>query len=303
MTEKEVAVPNQPAASIGGQENQPEDWDLVIKPQTSLFDINFRDIWRYRDLWYMYVKRDVITVYKQTVLGPIWFFVQPILTMMVYIVVFGNIAGLSTDGIPKPLFYLSGIIFWNYFSSCFSGTSSIFRANAGIFGKVFFPRLIVPLAVVTSNLIKFIIQGILFIVVYIYFIAFTEVDLQLQWQLLILLPLLIILMAILGLSFGMIFSSLTTKYRDLTFLMGFGVQLLMYATPIIYPMSILEGKYAGAIWYNPIAHIIEAVKYMLLGTGQFSWTGLAYAATFALVTLSLGIIIFNKTEKDFIDTV
>lgn len=303
MTEKEVAVPNQATDSVGGQENQTDDWDLVIKPQTSLFDVNFRDIWRYRDLWYMYVKRDIITVYKQTVLGPIWFFVQPILTMMVYIVVFGNIAGLSTDGIPKPLFYLSGIIFWNYFSSCFTGTSSTFRANVNIFGKVFFPRLIVPLATITSNLIKFIIQGALFIVVYIYFIGFTEMEMELQAHLIPLLPVLIVFMAILGLSFGMIFSSLTTKYRDLTFLMGFGVQLLMYATPVIYPMSILEGKYAGAIWYNPMAHIIEAVKYILLGTGQFSWAGLGYSATFALITLFLGIIIFNKTEKDFIDTV
>ena len=246
--------------NIQHQQSDNESWDLIIQPQRSLFDINFKDLWRYRDLWYMYVKRDIITVYKQTVLGPIWFFVQPILTMMVYVVVFGRIAGISTDGIPQPLFYVSGIIFWNYFSNCFQATSNTFRVNAAIFGKVFFPRLIVPIATVTSNLIKFFIQSSILILLYIYYKFWTTAELEVVGGLIWLLPVLIIVMAILGLSFGMIFSSLTTKYRDLTFLLGFGIQLLMYATPIIYPMSILEGKYAGAIWYNPMAHIIEGNK-------------------------------------------
>jgi len=278
-----------------------EDWDLVIEPKRHLLDINFKDLWDYRDLLFMFVKRDIVTVYKQTVLGPIWFFVQPIMTMLVYVIVFGNIAKISTDGIPAPLFYLSGIILWSYFSECFSKTSTTFTANAGIFGKVYFPRLIVPLSVVISNVIKFAIQFGLFLVVWAYFLARGAEITPNAWMLATAYCLL--LMAGLGLGFGILFSSLTTKYRDLTFLLSFGVQLAMYATPIIYPMSTLSEKYQAVLWWNPLAHIIETFKYGFLGAGQASIPGLAYTTVFTVVVLALGIVIFNRTEQTFMDTV
>ncbi len=280
-----------------------ENWDLVIKPQSHLLDINFRDIWSYRDLLYMFVKRSIITMYKQTVLGPLWFFIQPVLTMLVYIVVFGGIAKISTDGMPQPLFYMSGIIFWNYFASCLSGTSNTFRGNASIFGKVYFPRLIMPLSTIVSNFIKFLIQSAMLIIVFVYYYFFTSANIYPHWELIWVIPIMLLVMAFMGLSFGMILSAMTTKYRDLSFLMGFIVQLLMYATPVIYPMSLLEGKYSTFIWYNPMAHIIEGVKYIILGSGQFNVSGLVYSIIFTFIIFIIGIIIFNKTEKDFIDTV
>lgn len=278
-----------------------DSWDLVIRPKRHLLDVNLKEIWDYRDLLYMFVKRDIITIYKQTILGPIWFFVQPIMTMLVYVVVFGNIAKIGTDGIPKPLFYLSGIIMWNYFAESFNKTSTTFVSNAGIFGKVYFPRLIVPLSLVTSGLIKFLIQFGLFLAVYLYF-YFTRNDIHPNpW--LLSTAYLLLLMAGLGLGFGIIFSSLTTKYRDLTFLIGFGVQLAMYATPIIYPMSLLGERMQAIMWWNPIAHIIETFKYGFLGAGEASITGLAYTTIFMIIVLTLGIIIFNRTEQTFMDTV
>ncbi len=279
-----------------------EQWDLVIKPQSSLLDIPWRDIWRYRDLWRMFVKRDVITVYKQTVLGPIWFIVQPILTTAIYVLVFGNIAGISTDGLPKVLFYLSGITIWNYFAESFNQTAQTFRQNAGIFGKVYFPRLIMPLAKVTSALIKFFIQFGFFLVIYAYFLIWTDAQIRPNITLL-LLPLYILMMAGFGLGFGIIFTSLTTKYRDLTFLITFGVQLLMYATPVIYPVSTIPEKYKMLIMANPMTPIIEGFRYALLGTGNFSLENLAYSLTLMLLFLFAGVIIFNKTERSFIDTV
>ncbi|MCG8477319.1 MAG: ABC transporter permease [Cytophagales bacterium] len=278
-----------------------EQWDLVIRPQSHLLDINFRDIWRYRDLIYMFVKRDIVTVYKQTILGPVWFFVQPVMTMLVYVLVFGNIAKISTDGIPQPLFYLAGIIMWNYFAECFNQTSDTFTQNASIFGKVYFPRLVVPISKVISGLIKYFIQFALFLAVYLYF-YFTRTDIHPN-EIILLLPVLVLLMAGQGLGFGIIFSSMTTKYRDLKFLITFGIQLFMYATPIIYPMSALGEKMRYYMSFNPMAHLIEAFKYAFLGSGQFTWGGIGYAAGFTAVVLALGIVIFNKVEKSFMDTV
>ena len=285
------------------QSDQPdnEQWDMVIRPKRHLLDINLKELWDYRDLLYMFVKRDIVTVYKQTVLGPIWFFVQPIMTTLVYVVVFGNIAKISTDEIPKVLFYMSGIVMWNYFADSFGKTSTTFLANASIFGKVYFPRLIVPLSVVTSGLIKFLIQFSLFLVVFAYYLVNTDLIQPNLWILIT--PYLILLMAGLGLGFGIIFSSLTTKYRDLTFVIQFGVQLAMYATPIIYPMSLLSERARSVLWWNPIAHLIETIKYAFLGTGQASIAGLAYATVFTLVVLAIGVIIFNRTEQTFMDTV
>jgi lipopolysaccharide transport system permease protein len=277
------------------------EWDLIIRPKRHLLDVNLKEIWDYRDLLYMFVKRDIVTVYQQTILGPIWFFVQPIMTMLTYVIVFGNIAKLSTDGVPAPLFYLSGITLWNYFSESFNKTSTTFVSNANIFGKVYFPRLIVPLSVVISNVIKFFIQFALFLILWVWYLATTDTIHPNIWLLSTAYSLL--LMAGLGLGFGIIFSSLTTKYRDLTFLISFGVQLAMYATPIIYPMSTLSEKYQQVLWWNPISHIIESFKYGFLGSGEASVSGMAYATAFTVITLTLGVIIFNKTEQTFMDTV
>ena len=282
-------------------EQPDESWDLIIQPKRHLLDVNLKELWDYRDLLYMFVKRDIVTVYKQTILGPIWFFVQPIMTMLVYVVVFGNIAKISTDGIPAPLFYLSGITLWNYFADSFNKTSTTFVANANIFGKVYFPRLIVPLSVVISNLIKFLIQLGLFLTIWTWYLSTTDVLNPNIWILSTIYCL--VLMAGLGLGFGIIFSSLTTKYRDLTFLITFGVQLAMYATPIIYPMSTLSEKYQRVLWWNPISHIIEAFKYGFLGAGEASISGLTYATIFTITTLTFGVIIFNRTEQTFMDTV
>lgn len=278
-----------------------EKWDLVIKPNKGLMSFNFKELWQYRDLLMMFVKRDVVTLYKQTVLGPIWFFIQPIMTMLVYVVVFGNIAKISTDGIPQPLFYLSGIIIWNYFSECFLQTSDTFTQNQNMFGKVYFPRLIMPFSKVVSGIIKFLIQFTLFMGVYVYYAA-QGVGISVSWSIL-LVPYLILLMAGLGLGFGLIFTSMTTKYRDLKFLVQFGVQLLMYATPIIYPMSTITGRLRDIIYFNPLAHIVESFKYAFLGKGELSMNGILYASVFTVIIVFLGILIFNKTERTFVDTI
>lgn len=278
------------------------DWTLEIKPQTSLLAVDFAEIWRYRDLWAMMVRRDIVTLYKQTVLGPIWFFIQPIMTTVMYMVVFGGIAKIPTDGVPQPLFYLAGICLWQYFADCLSKTSNTFVANAGVFGKVYFPRLVVPLANVTSGLLKLAIQFTLFMIVYLYFM-FTGAAVHPNAYA-ALLPLLIILLAALSLGFGIIFSSMTTKYRDLSFLLGFFVQLWMYATPVIYPIStITNPKLKLAMQLNPLTGVLEAFKYGVLGAGEFSWGMLGYSAGFAAVLLALGIVIFNRVQRSFIDTV
>ena len=278
-----------------------KDWTLVIKPEKRLLDVDLKGIWRYRDLWYMYVKRDIVTVYKQTILGPLWFFIQPIFTTVMYMFVFGGLAGISTDGVPQPLFYLSGIMLWNYFSECFSGASNTFTANAGIFGKVYFPRLVVPLASLTSNLIKMFIQLLLFIAVYIYYLAVGG-TVSINGAAL-LFPVLVFMLAFHALSWGLIVSSLTSKYRDLRYLVGFGLQLFMYATPIIYPLSAAGDKFRWALELNPLTPIFEAFKYGFLGAGSLSWSGLLYSAIFMVVMMFISVIIFNRVERNFMDTV
>ena len=276
-------------------------WDLVIQPKRHLLDINMRELWEYRDLLFMFVKRDVVTVYKQTILGPIWFFVQPLTTMLVYVVVFGNIAKIPTDGMPQSLFYLAGIVMWNYFAECFNQTSDTFTRNAQIFGKVYFPRMLVPLSKVVSGLIKFFIQSLLFLGIFFYFL-FADADIH-PGPVVLLTPYLVLLMAVLGLGAGIIFSSLTTKYRDLTFLVTFGVQLLMYASPVIYPLSSIPEKYQRLLWLNPLTHIIEGFRFAFLGAGSLTLSGLSNATAFVVVLLFSGVVIFNKAEQNFMDTV
>ena len=278
-----------------------EDWDVILKPKRKLLDLNLKSLWRYRDLLFLFVKRDIIIIYKQTILGPLWFFIQPVMTTIIYIFVFGNIAKLPTDGLPQPIFYLSGIIMWNYFSECFIRTSDTFTQNAGVFGKVYFPRLITPISLLISNVLKFLIQFALFFVFFIYYWS-SGIDINIQPEIVIF-PVLILLLALTGVGFGLIFSSLTTKYKDLKFLIAFGVQLIMYATPVIYPMSTLPSNIQSILWWNPLTHIIEAFKFAFLGAGSFDVNGLIYSIFFALVILFFGIIIFNKTEKSFMDTV
>lgn len=276
-------------------------WTKEIKPQKRLLDVDIKGLWRYRDLYYMYVKRDIITVYKQTVLGPLWFLIQPILTTIMFMFVFGNLAGISTDGMPQPLFYMAGILLWTYFSNCFNSCSNVFTSNAGVFGKVYFPRLVVPLSSITSNLVKLGIQLILFIAIYIYF-AVNGAPVKINGYI-VLFPFLVFLTAFHALSWGLIISALTTKYRDLRQLVGFGVQLLMYATPVIYPMSTTSGKIRTILELNPLTPIFEAFKYSCMGCGSLSWGGLLYSTVFMLIALFLSVIIFNRTERNFMDTV
>ena len=284
--------------------NETDDgWSIVIRPQDSLFSIDFQEIWRYRDLCAMLIKRDIVTMYKQTVLGPLWFFIQPLMTTAMYMVVFGGIAKIPTDGIPQPLFYLAGICMWQYFADCLNKTSNTFRANAGIFAKVYFPRLVVPLSNVVSNLIKFAIQFTLFAVVYLYFVFCAGSSVRPNMYALML-PVLVAMLAGLALGFGIVFSSLTTKYRDLSFLLSFVVQLWMYATPVIYPVStITNPKIKMMMQINPLTGILEAFKYGILGAGTFSWGALAYSAGFICILLAAGIVVFNRVQRSFIDTV
>ena len=278
------------------------DYTTIIKPKGKLFEIDFKEIWRYRDLLVMFIKRDIVTQYKQTILGPTWYFIQPALTTIMYMVVFGGIAGISTDGLPQPLFYLAGIVLWQYFSECLNKTSAAFTQNQHIFGKVYFPRLISPLSNVLSNLVRMSIQFLLFLIVYVYYGA-VGVDVMPNVYAL-LLPLLIVMLAGLSLGFGIIISSMTTKYRDLTILFTFIVQLWMYATPVIYPLStITNEKIRMLMGINPLTSIFEAFKYGMLGVGQFSWGGLGYSFGFMVVLLLVGVVVFNKVQRSFMDTV
>lgn len=278
-----------------------EDWSLVIEPKSGLFNLHLDDLWRYRDLIYMFVKREYVSQYKQTILGPIWFLVQPVLTTITYIIIFGGIAKIPTDGLPQPLFYMSGILMWNYFSSCLNKTSDTFIANANIFGKVYFPRLTVPIATVISGLISYFIQLVLFVAVYAYYYLNGTVIQPNAY--ILLLPYLIFLMAMLGLALGIIISSLTTKYRDLKFLVTFGVQLFMYATPVIYPLSVLSDKYKPLVLLNPMTAIMETFRFAVLGVGEFSWGALCYSTGFTALVLAFGVVLFNRIEKSFMDTV
>ena len=278
-----------------------EEWTTVITPQRSLFDLKLKEVWRYRDLLTLFVRRDFVAQYKQTILGPLWHFVQPILTTLMFTVVFGRLAGISTDGIPPMLFYLAGLTNWNYFAHCLTGTANTFRGNQGIFGKVYFPRLVTPLSIVLSNLIKYGIQLLLFIGFYVYFLAQgAPIEPNIY---LLLFPVLVLLLAGMGLGFGLVITSMTTKYRDLSVLLTFGVQLFMYATPVIYPLSQVPERYRYIAALNPMTSLIETFKFGALGHGTFSWAYLAYSAAFTLVLLVLGVLVFNKTERNFMDTV
>lgn len=278
-----------------------ERWDTVIEPKKSLFSLNLKEVWKYKDLLMMFIKRDFVTYYKQTILGPLWFFIQPLFTTITYVFVFGNIAGISTDELPQPLFYMAGITIWNYFADCLNKVSTVFRDNQNIFGKVYFPRLVTPLSIVASNLIKFVIQLVLFAMLYAYFVI-TGANIQPN-AIALLFPVLVLMMAGLGLGFGMLITSMTTKYRDLVFLLQFGIQLLMYGTPVIYPLSTIPEQYKWAIMLNPMAPIVETFRYGFLGTGTFSWGMIGYSAAFTVGVVLLGTLIFNKTEKNFMDTV
>ena len=278
------------------------DWDLTIKPKRSLLDIDLKALWHYRDLLMLFVRRDIVAVYQQTILGPIWFFLQPILTTITFVVIFGNVAKLSTDGVPSVLFYLSGIVLWNYFADCLNKTSETFIANAAIFGKVYFPRLIIPLSIIVSNLIKMGIQFVLFLGFWLYFL-FKEGSVVHVNNIALLFPFLLLFMAGYGLSFGIIISSLTTKYRDLKFLIGFGVQLLMYASPVVYPLSTVPEKYQWILLLNPMTSIIETFKYGFLGAGIYNPLWLLYNFLGMIFFLVIGVLVFNKVEKSFMDTV
>jgi len=281
-----------------------ESWDIEITPKNSLLDLKLKDVWHYRDLLILLVRRDFVAFYKQTILGPIWFFVQPVITIIMYTVIFGNLAGIPTDGVPKPLFYLAGTIIWNYFSECLTKTSTVFKDNAAMLGKVYFPRLIMPLSIVLSNLIKFAVQLVLFIVLLIFYWIKGAVILPNAFILLF--PLLIILIAAQGLGLGMIISAVTTKYRDLAFIVSFGVPLLMYTTTVIYPLSEVLQKFHNYSWLiklNPVTAVIETFRYGFLGKGSFSWELLGYSIVITAFLLITGTIIFNRVEKNFVDTV
>lgn len=279
-----------------------KEWDLTIEPHTSIFHLSLRDLWRYRDLLFLLVKRDFVSFYKQTILGPLWFFLQPLFTTLIYVVVFSRLARISTDDLPAPLFYIVGIVAWNYFAECLSKTSTVFKDNANMFGKVYFPRLIMPLSIVLSNLVKFAVQLILLVIIFIYYVVFKDYQPATNAYVLFL-PVAIFMMAALGLSLGLIISALTTKYRDLSFLVTFGVQLLMYATPVIYPLSVVSEKYKWILSLNPMTGIFEAMRYGLLGRGAFDVALLGYSAVTTIILLIAGILIFNKVEKNFVDTV
>ena len=276
---------------------------LIISPDHKWFDFHLKEIWNYRDLLVLFVKRDILTVYKQTILGPLWFLIQPLISTIVFSFIFNKIAKISTDNIPPYLFYMSGLIAWNYFSSCLTSTSGTFTANAGLFGKVYFPRIIVPLSTVVSGLFRFGVQLIMFFGFYFYYLYMGNQHINPSFQTLLLIPIMIIQMAMLGQGIGMIISSLTTKYRDLNYLVSFGTQLMMYASPIVYPLSIVPEKYKFYILANPMTPIIEGFRQAFIGKGFLDMNMFLYSIFFTLVTFILGLLVFNKMEKNFIDTV
>ena len=277
-------------------------WDLEITPRDKLLAVDWKEIWRYRDMFVLFVERNFRTAYKQTILCPLWFIITPVLSVIVYVTVFGGIANIPTDGVPPTLFYLLGISVWGYFSSCLSSTSNSFVSNADIFGKVYFPRIIMPLVAVTTNLLTFSIQLAIFAAFYIYYVA-TGTELVIHWQI-VLFPLLVVLLAFMAVGFGMIFSSMTTKYRDLQIMLAKIISLWVYITPVIYPLSMVSNpKLHLAMSLNPVTPVMEAIKYSLLGQGQFSWLWLAYSAVFTFILLVFGLMMFNKVQKSFMDTV
>lgn len=281
-----------------------EKWDFYIQPHGGVLSLKLGEVWRYRDLLRMYVKRDIVTYYKQTVLGPLWFFIQPAITTLMFMFVFGGIAGIGTDGVPQPLFYMAGLLCWNYFSDCLTRCSDTFVANQQVFGKVYFPRLVVPLSITISSLVKMGVQAILFALIYLYCLGSgAECGMNVYA---LLLPVLVLMLAGLGLGFGMLITSVTTKYRDLKFLITFGIQLWMYATPVIYPLSTLARNHPDWVWVlqaNPMTAIIESFKFGFLGSGMFSLGSLAYSLVFTGCVLLVGTLVFNKVERDYIDVV
>ena len=284
--------------------SEEEQWLYEIAPKDNFFSLQLNEVWRYRDLLFLFVKRDIVTVYKQTILGPLWYLIQPLFTSVIFTIIFNSVAGIETGNTPAFLFNLGGIMVWNYFTACLNDTSDTFKRNASIFGRVYFPRLIVPLSIVVSNLVKFGIQFLIFVLFYIFYVT-QGMEMNMGISVLFF-PLLVALMGVLGLGLGMIISSLVTKYRDLSFLVGFGVQLLMYVSAVMYPMSLLKEKlpeYGWLIQYNPLAYVIETARYLLLHEGNISVYGLLYTITVTIVVFFVGLLIFNKTEKRFIDTV
>lgn len=282
-------------------ELEKDNWDIIIRPRNRRFTLNLKEVWQYRDLLMMYIKRDIVTMYKQTVLGPLWFVIQPLFTVFTYFFIFGKIAQISTDSLPPILFYLSGNMAWAYFSECLGRTSGTFLGNAGVFSKVYFPRLVVPIAASISTLVKFGIQLALFIIIYTYY-DITGANIYPTIYLL-LFPVLVIMLAFMGIGFGLVISSITTKYRDLALFFGFITQLWMYATPIIYPLSTIPEKYRWIVELNPLTSIIESMKYGLMGEGTFSWISLGYSFCFMAIILLIGIFMFNKAERNFIDVI
>ena len=286
------------------QNSSQQEWTSEIKPKTNLFALNLKEVWDYRDLLFIFVKRDITTVYKQTVLGPLWFFIQPLFTTITFTIIFNNLAGIDTGTVPSFLFNMSGLVVWGYFTTCLNATSGTFTGNAAIFGKVYFPRLVVPLSLMISNLLKFSIQMLLFVGFYIYFYSKGA---PLSFNLMTpFFPVLVLLLGIFGLGLGMLVSSVVTKYRDFSQLISFGVQLLMYGSAVMYPMSLINEKipeYAYLVKYNPLVYFIETSRYMLLNVGDVSVFGLVYSISFIVIVFFVGLIMFNKTERSFIDTV
>jgi lipopolysaccharide transport system permease protein len=284
---------------------QREKWLFEISPKNSLFDLNLKEVWQYRDLLLLFVKRDVITKYKQTILGPLWYLIQPLFTSVIFTLIFNNIANIGTGGIPPFLFNLAGITAWNYFKDCLIETSDTFKKNESIFGKVYFPRVIMPMSTIVSNLLKFGIQFLIFIVFFVYYFVFGKINFEFTLNLLYL-PILFISMGILGLGLGMIISSMVTKYRDLTFLVSFGVQLLMYLSAVVYPLQLIKDKlpdYSWIVEYNPLAIIIQNFRNIVFANGTVLLLDILYMLAIAFVSFMIGLVIFNKTEKSFIDTI
>lgn len=278
-----------------------QNWKKIIEPKTKLLDLKLNEVFQYKDLIFMFVKRSFKSQYKQTILGPLWFIINPLITSLLFTVVFGGIAGISTDGVPQFLFYMAGNTAWQYFASCLTQTSTTFTANASVFGKVYFPRLTMPISTVIFSALSFLIQFVMLLIFMLYFyVTGQNVDTNIN---VLLIPVMIIHMAAMGLGFGIIISSLTTKYRDLAILVTFGVQLWMYITPIVYPVSTLSDKMKSIIMLNPMAPIICNFKYALLGSGQMEWGYWGISAVITAIVLFIGIIIFNRVEKTFMDTV
>jgi lipopolysaccharide transport system permease protein len=295
MTDNSVGENSFPNAS------HEQRWDLEIKPQSSVFDLHLKDVWAYRDLLWLLVRRDFVSFYKQTIFGPLWFFIQPVFTTIIFTFIFSNLAKISTNAAPAPLFYMAGTVAWNYFADSLTKTSTVFKDNAPIFGKVYFPRLIMPISIVFSNLVKFGVQFILFLILLVYYMLGGY---KIQPNMYIFLfPVVILLMAILGLGIGLIITAATTKYRDLAFVVTFGIQLMMYATPVIYPLSAAPLKYRSIIALNPMSGLIETFRYGFLGTGQFYPGAFIYSVVASLVVFLVGLVVFNKVEKNFVDTV